>query len=417
MAGHLNHGLRPEAEKESELCAAFCEELGVPFAGGKADARAIAQTFRLSIAEAARRARYEFLQQAAHQLDCAVIVTGHTADDHAETILLNLSRGTGLRGAAGIAQQRDNIVRPILAATRAETRAFCTERGLWFHDDPTNFLEDAPRIRIRQQVMPALTAINPRAMEALARFAELAREEDAFLDQAAGSLLQQAERPSEHPLAFLTRDLEIRLDRAFLVAAPAVLRRRALRLLARYLGTELDHEHAESLAAQLVSGEEEAIDLPGGEVRLRLQAEDVLAERIQEEEPFRYPVTLPGETFADAMGWVLTATVTPPDDYQRPARSLDVKIDAKATKGGLHFRSAQTGERMQPLGMDGTKLISDMLRESGLSRHARRRLPLVCDLVGPVWIPGIAIASRVAITPTSREAIHLKFGAIGPEQP
>lgn len=417
VAGHLHHGLRPEAQREADLCAAYAEQLCVPFVGGRADTQIIAQNMGIGLEEAGRRARYEFLQQAAQRLDCSVIVTGHTADDHAETVLLNLTRGTGLKGAGGIPSRRDNIVRPLLHVSRASTRAFCEERGLWFHDDPTNFEPEIPRVRVRQVVLPELSAINPKVVDALNRFAELAREEDEFLDGAAAALLEQLEVVNDDPLAFLTRDVEISIRRGGLQAAPIVLRRRCLRLLAGMMGTELDRDTVETILGALAEEEAYAIDLAGGETRLRLTPVQLKIELVQEEEPFRHPLTLPGETLAETMGWVLTASHASPTDFLRPRRSLDVKIDADKVRGGLHFRSGQVGERITPLGMEGSKLVSDILQESGLSRHARRRLPLVCDMVGPIWVPTLAIAQRVAIDDESARAIHLTFGAIVPNQP
>jgi tRNA(Ile)-lysidine synthase len=122
VAAHLHHGQREEAETELKLCQAFAESLNIPFVSGRADVPRLAQDIRIGLEEAGRNARYGFFQQAAYQTGCDLIATAHTRDDHVETVLFNITRGTGMSGLAGIPERRDSIVRPLLPFTRQETR-------------------------------------------------------------------------------------------------------------------------------------------------------------------------------------------------------------------------------------------------------------------------------------------------------
>lgn len=402
VAAHLHHGQREEADREQRLCEATAEGLGVPFATGRADVPRLARDRRMSMEEAGREARYGFFRQAAARLECSLIATAHTRDDHVETVLFRIARGTGLAGLAGIASSRDGIVRPLLPFSRAETRAYCETRGLWFHDDPANDDLANSRVRVRKEVLPALRAINPEADAAVARLAALADEEDRFLDGAAAAALERAEIPLNGTLAFLTRDVEIAFDRRTLDHLPAVLLRRAARLSARALGAELDYEGATAV----LKSERGSLTAEGGEVALEWDGERLHGRVLRPTAPFRYPLTLPGETESDEFGWKLTAY--PVEEAETPVRaSLVAEVDRSLVRGGLHFRGFAAGDVMRPLGFDGTRKLSDLLSEAGLTPAARTRLPIVCDLIGPLWAPGVCLDERAR--PKGEAAVRLQF--------
>src|ERR671913_17081 len=131
---------------------------------------------------AARAARYGALWPAADELGCAWLATGHTLDDQAETVLLQLLRGAGPDGLAGMAVRSGRLLRPLLRARRSETRACCAAIGLAWREDPTNAGDGPLRNRVRQQLLPLLEELRPGATQALARTAALAADERAWLD-------------------------------------------------------------------------------------------------------------------------------------------------------------------------------------------------------------------------------------------
>ena len=403
VAAHLHHGQRNEADREQKLCEATAEALGVPFATGRADVPRLAHDRKIGLEEAGREARYGFFRQAAARLECGLIATAHTRDDHVETVLFRLARGTGLAGLAGIPANRDGIVRPLLPFSRAETRAYCEERGLWFHDDPANEDRANARVRVRLDVLPALREVNPAADAAIARLAAMADEEDRFLDGAAAAALEQAETRLNGELSFLTQDVEAAFDRRTLDHLPAVLLRRAVRLVARSLGAELDHHQS----ATILQGEKDSVTAEGGEVVLEWDATRLHGRVLRPTVPFRYPLTLPGETESYEFGWRLVAY--PVDHAAAPTRaSLNVEIDRAVVRGGLHFRSFAKGDTMRPLGFDGTRKLGDLLAEAGLTPAARARLPIVCDLVGPLWAPGVCLDERARAKEGAAIAIRLE---------
>lgn len=299
---HLNHGLRGErGERDARRVEELAGRLGHEVVVGSAAVGERAAAARDNLEQAARRARYEFLAAAARGAGACAVVAAHTLDDQAETVLLNLLRGSGAEGLGGIRPERPveessevSLLRPLLGwARRAETEGYCRARGVEFVADEMNEDERFARVRVRRRLLPLLETFNPRASEALARTAELLREDAAALELAAARLLEEATGGA--PAAFdesaaarhrrgddggaAVRDDEGEAAGArvvgarplrvgVLAGASAALRRRALRQwIARGRGDLRRVERAHVFAVErLLEGERggRVAELPGG---------------------------------------------------------------------------------------------------------------------------------------------------------
>lgn len=414
VAAHLNHQQRPEAAQDVQAVQAFCDARQIPLVVGKADVPQIARDLKIGLEEAGRHARYTFFQQAAYQTQAHLVATAHTLDDLLETVVLNLARGAGLSGLAGIPEQRENIVRPLLPFTRQETQNYCQESGLLTLHDSANDNLDFARVRVRRRIVPELETINPEVRQNVLRNTALIREEDQFLDGMAAAALEKAERPPNGQLAFLTADCELVLDRETLAVLPDVILRRALRLAFNVLGANLDHHQTTSLAQTVRQPQTASLTAEGGKVVAEIDPQSLHLRDLNPTEPFRFPLTIPGETVSDHFGWQLVAENWSPTDYKREPRALEAVIDPTALRGSLFFRSAEPGDRFQPLGLEGTQSVADLLTNLKLTLAAKKRLPIICDMIGPVWVPGAAIAERAKIQPDSRRALRIKFEPIRP---
>lgn len=211
-AAHFNHELRGEqADRDEAFVRETCAAWGVPCAFGRGDTRALARRQRLTLEEAARRLRYQFLEQIAQDQSCPVILTAHHADDNAETMLLNLVRGTGIRGLAGIPPTRDRIARVLLDVSREELSAYAEEHRIPWVTDETNYDPDAAsRNLLRWKVLPVLREINPRAVSHMGDTADELWEINRMLDRRIQWLTRQETSVSEKGVAI---SLEV-LDRA-----------------------------------------------------------------------------------------------------------------------------------------------------------------------------------------------------------
>jgi tRNA(Ile)-lysidine synthase len=409
VAAHLHHGQRPEADTELKLCQAFAEELSVPFVSGKADVPRLASDQRIGLEEAGREARYAFFQQAAFRTQCVLIATAHTLTDNVETILLNIARGTGLAGLSGIPEKRDNIIRPLMLFSREETRAYCADRGLWTHDDPANEDLSFSRARVRHRILPELRAINPSAEDAICRLAAIAGDEDRFLDSMAAAALERCEQSPNGDLSFLTADVEIVLDRAVVSTLPPVLFKRAIRLVAAVLGASLSSEQTEALLQGIASINKGSITAEAGEVAIEWDSDRVHARVLTPTEPFRNSLEIPGEIVSEEFGWILSAQVQSPTLEKALRAALETELDVNKVKGSLHFRTVKQGDTMQPLGFSGTRKLSDLLSEAKLTKAARSRLPIICDMVGCLWAPGVCLDSRAAPDKNTERVVQLRF--------
>jgi len=190
VVAHLDHALRAESAAEAATVAATAARLGLAAEVRRADVQALATAEHRSLEDAGRQARYRFLEEAAATIGPeALIATAHTADDAAETMLLRLARGSGLRGVRGIPARRGRIVRPLLSARRATLRASLDAAGIPYVTDPSNAELAHARNRVRAELLPSLERVSPAAVEALLRFGRLAADDDDLLDSLASAEL------------------------------------------------------------------------------------------------------------------------------------------------------------------------------------------------------------------------------------
>ncbi|MEZ5163560.1 MAG: tRNA lysidine(34) synthetase TilS [Fimbriimonadaceae bacterium] len=416
VAAHLHHGMREEADIEMRQCAEFCDSLGVPIVTGRAEVPRMAKELGVGLEEAGREARYNFFRQAAFQTECDWIATGHTQDDQIETVLFHMARGTGLAGLAGIPEVRNGIIRPLLPFTRAEIREYCETNSFWFHDDPANSEIDLSRVRLRERVIPEFEKVHPGFRAGILRLSDSAQEDEAFLNGLAAQILERAEIQLNGSLNFITMDCEMAFSRVELAHAPDVLRRRALRLAVQYLGGKLSYEQADTWSSAILGKENSSFTSDQPSVILEVKEDSLTLRQAAIDQPFRFHLTIPGETESEVFGWKLVAQDWDVEDYKRIPASLDIVIDRDQTKGELFFRSVQDGDKILPLGGTGHKKIADIYQEMGLTLAARRRLPIICDMVGPIWIPGGRMDDRVKITPQTNRALRLSFEPLHPVQ-
>ncbi|MDQ2686364.1 MAG: tRNA lysidine(34) synthetase TilS [Armatimonadota bacterium] len=245
QAAHLDHRLRgDDSAADAAFVAAFCAERNIPCHIGSADVTALVRERKLSVQQAARTLRYQFLDETANAINADKIATGHTQDDQTETVLLNILRGSGLDGLRGIPRQRGRFIRPLLDVSRAEVTAYVTANGLSPRLDASNLAADHyTRNRLRLELLPQLARdYNPGVRQALLRLSQIAARDADYIAQQAHSALADVT---------MTKDAsQWVLDRNKLLALHPGLLRHALRTaLAQFRGTSesITHEHLEPL--------------------------------------------------------------------------------------------------------------------------------------------------------------------------
>ena len=402
---HLDHGLRGEAGAAD---AAFVREvaasLGLPATVKHLPPGALAARGR-SLQEAARAARYAFLTEAAEGAGATRIAVAHTADDVAETVLMNLLRGSGPAGLRGIPPVRDRrIIRPLLTVRRQQVEAFARARRLRFRLDPSNTDPRFLRNRIRQRLLPFLEKeFNPQVVECVARAAALLEEDHAYLEGEAASV------PGGIPLEAVP-----------LRALPPPIRRRVLlRALRAALspGSRVRLEHVLAVEALLESGGERgAVRLPGG-LEARIQGE-----RLAIGPPgsggadfLPLPVTLPlaGEarwgSFRATAALGREAAEVPTPEARGSRACFRVTLDADRLQPPLTLRAWQPGDAYRPTGAPGRRKLQDLFTDAKVPRGRRRRVPVLADTAGVVWVAGFRPDARAAATSATTRPLTLQL--------
>ena len=280
VVAHLDHGLREESGKDAEWVSELAKSLGYKVATARANLKTrrkkalktSAAKPERNLEQAARNARYEFLRKTARDKDSNIVLTAHTQDDQAETILMRLLRGSSAEGLSGTSPVRElvagskvKLVRPLISwARRADTEDYCARRQVDFRVDEMNNNEAFSRVRVRQQLLPLMKSFNNRIVETLNRTASLLNEDATALSDAAKKLLELAsQEPGENNETNLPA-----LNVAVLSHAPAAVRRRALReWILRSRGDLRRVEMVHLLAVEkLLKGERggRVAELPGG---------------------------------------------------------------------------------------------------------------------------------------------------------
>jgi len=413
---HFDHKLRGQDEAAADLdfVRSLPSGLNAPFAHGSGDVGSRARDNHESLEDAARRLRYSFLAEQAALAAASCVLTGHTMDDQAETVLLHLIRGAGLDGLAGMRPRSPwpfgpgpELARPLLCLTREETVRYCAESGIQPRQDPTNLLPIATRNRVRSQVIPLLGEINPRITQALVRLAASAAEDIDYLSELTYDVF--AEHARVKPGSVL-------LVRSLLNSFPRALTARLVaRAVAHISGTPagLEGDHIEAVL-DLASSPPGTLSLPGG-VTVSSDSHSVLFHRGRPPRAEPVPATtlhIPGGTRIP--GGLIRARIEDPPHNPHSHDPLHAYLDAARTGLDLTVRSRRPGDRLRPLGLGGEKKLQDILVDAKVPARDRDGVPLVCGAVGIIWVAGHCIDQRYALGPDSRQALHLSLRSSPP---
>ncbi|MGE0494413.1 MAG: tRNA lysidine(34) synthetase TilS [Vulcanimicrobiota bacterium] len=380
-AAHLDHALRAESEADRIFCQELCARLAVPFHWKRVEVASLGQ----SSEAAGREARYRFLAELG-----LPVLTAHTLDDQAETVLMRCIEGTGLAGLSGIEPQRqDGVHRPLLGFRREQLRAYLRALGESWREDPTN-QSDQPRSRIRHQLLPRLEEWNPRVCKALVGLADEARLTNDMLTEMARRELDRQPDPQ-------------RLSIARLKALHPALQRQVLRLACR---ERLGRVHLEALVELLDKESGKRILLPGRRQVRRQQGELILEElRSQRPPPSPTPFELrPG--VQDFAGFGLRLRV---ERSAAAARSSwEVVLDADRLTGNLVVRSRRPGDKMRLTRAEGSQSLKKFFQQQAIPDHERDFIPILAHRGAPVWVIGHCVDVRYLAGESTSRAYRLQ---------
>lgn len=416
---HLNHRLRgADADEDAYYVAALAGRMGLPATVEARDVEAYRQEHHLSPEEAAREVRYAFLGETAEAAGAAYIAVGHTADDRVETVLMNLLRGTGLRGLRGLLPvssrpvspgRKMTIIRPLLEVTRQATSDYCRENNLETRLDATNLAEVPFRNRVRHRLLPLLRSFNPQVNASLLRTARLAADDIDFIDTEVARIV---------PAVLQEKGGVVIIDKPGVLSLHPALRRYVLRAALKKLRGDLkdiEAAHIEDMMAALEKPAGRVIGLPD---RLWLAVEYdrfVLGEDTSALCPLpplagESVLSVPGTSTIS--GWSIIAELISPE--QAGEAGIDESgyaayFDADEIGTQLTVRARRTGDRFVPLGMTGEKKLNRFMMDERIPRSWRARVPLLVTGETIAWVAGWRIDDRFKVTAATRRVLRVTF--------
>ncbi len=394
IAAHINHGIRgQEAFDDAEFCRNFSRNLQIPFEYLEVDCVASAKSKGISVEECGREIRYDFFNSLCTD-DSYTIATAHNANDNAETILFNLSRGAGLKGVCGIPSVRGNIIRPLIYCTRQEIEGYCHENGLSFVTDSTNLCDDYTRNKIRHNVLPVLGEVNSAAVKNISSFSTKVSSVCDFMEKTAQKALKDAVLQD----GYYSCEYLLSLHNA-------VLSECIILLFSYFSQRRLDTEKVISIIGLLSSG---------GRIQIY---SNIYAEVIKNKFRFFEYDTDSGdselylEDFDNKCipfnGYNVKVTKYGNNLKKVNKNVLDNSVDCDKIVGSLKIRTRSEGDKFSLYHRKVTKSLKKLFNELSVPVEERDRIPVLCDDIGVVWVYSLGTDSRCRINEDSCNIIFI----------
>ena len=375
LAVHVNHSIRgEEADRDERFSREVADMLGVDFLSERIDVPSLAEKCGLGIEEAARNARYDFfgkLISCRPELGC--IAVAHNSTDNLETVIFNLMRGAGSLGLSGISPMRDNIIRPLIASSKAEITAALNENSIPYVTDSTNLVADYTRNYIRLEVIPKLSRLSASPEESARRAGENLRADDEYITSVANEFLKGRD-------ALLCSDLKALHFSVF---------SRAVSLFARRAGClSLERVHFDAIRS-LLQKENFSVSLPGDFEWVSEYGLCRICKRTQQRA--LYGEISEGENVFDDIGMSVVYSSDPGEKTFSNVYnfSIQAKLSSAIINGSVYFRSRADGDAYKYGG--ATRRLKKLFNDCKIPPSVRDKIPVFCDDSGILWVPGFGV--------------------------
>ena len=381
-AAHFNHLIRgEEAERDENFVKDFCRNNGIKLYVGQGDVPAFAKEKGVSLETAARQMRYDYLSR----INKDFIATAHTASDNLETVIFNLTRGTAIDGLCGIPPKRDIFIRPLIYASREQIEEYCNENDIPFVTDSTNLSDDYTRNKIRHNIVPILKEINTSVEKAIIRMSASLREDSIYIYKEADRILTT----SIDQNGFLILDDILPLDIAL-----------KKRIIKKYVSdvtkqSNLEAVHIDSVI--YIMDKSGKTDLPGGWTAVSSggKLKVVKSDTAQRKTEYIVEITETDNNFFEK---------------NQNVNNLLLKnaIDCDKIVGKYTVRTRCTGDSIRLKNRGCTKTLTKLYNECNIPVDERDVIPVIADEKGVIWIYGIGVAHRCAISDKSKKILMIK---------
>ena len=394
-ACHINHLLRgDESFRDENFVRELCEKLGVELFVLQCDINKLASERNLGSEECGRQVRYDFLNKNATRLG-AKIATAHTSTDSMETILMNISRGSGIKGARGIPPKRDNIIRPLILASRADTEEYCKAHNIPYVNDSTNSERLYTRNKVRLDVVPVLRGINPSIEEAFLRFSKSMKELDEFIEKSAQNTLSESKIENGYSCEKLKK-----LDKPILV--------RTIEILCSKENIEPESVHIELIEKAIKNSG--AVSIKNGIIAIssqgifRIYHKNSLNDSERKSE---IPVFI--NSSAMICNKNIRTELVNMEEFLARAKFIKnlftISLDYATISDGAVFRNRKAGDFIAPKDRGLTKPLRKLMSEMKIPAEKRDSAILLADENNILWAEEIGVSEQCSVKNTTQKVL------------
>lgn len=398
-AFHLNHLIRKSADKEQEFCAKLCKKLSIPFYTEKFNVKSFAVKNKISVEEAGRKVRYDYLNKYALKLDFNLIATAHNADDNAETVLLNLTKGTGIKGIAGIPVKRENIIRPVLCLRKNEILDYLKKNKIKFVIDESNLSEQYERNFLRLKVIPLIESkLNPQFINSILTTSINLQSFNNYLNKILADI--------EKKYVVETND-EVKIKINLFTEQENFIQTEILR---KVLTEKLELNPSKKDIEKIISLSKKQVgSVETFKQKLKALRESnsitIFTDKSLPEKSIPIKV---GESKRFDSGKIKISQVSERDVKLTLDKNVEY-VDGELTGESFLIRKWKDGDKFHPIGMKGTKKLSDYLNDIKVEAKEKRNQYVLLSKNRIVWIVGKRLDDRFKLKPETKTIYKLEL--------
>jgi tRNA(Ile)-lysidine synthase len=402
---HVQHGIRgKEADEDAKFVENLCLEKGIKFNVYYFDVKKLAKESKLSEEEMGRKVRYQVFKEASTQFDANKIVLAHHMNDNAETIIINLLRGTGIKGMGGIRPVRDNIIRPLIECSRLEIENYCLNNHIEYRNDYTNNMEIYTRNKIRHTVIPYIqNNFNQNFIGNIVNTASIFRSEDEFIENIVIDYMKNIVKAN-------TKEYIIDLDR--FMELDIVIKRRLIRQILGQIRSlkDIEYKHINQIVQLADKQVSKRINLPKGLIAKKTYNSIVIKFLGENKDKLiDYEIKDLSPIYINELDKHIEFKLIKDKKNNIPKNLYTKWFDYDKIKYNLKVRSRESGDIIAIKGINGTKKLKKFYIDCKIPKEDRDTIPLLADGQNIIWIIGYRISEEYKVTTSTKNILEVRY--------
>lgn len=407
VVAHINHCIRGESAVEDQIFVeSLAKKMNLQVFSEIINVKQVAKEKDISVEEAGRIVRYEYFEKIAENIKAKKIAVGHNKNDVAETILLNLIRGSGMDGLKGIEPVKGNIIRPLIEISRNDIEDYCKENNLEYRIDKTNNQTEYSRNKVRLELIPYIqNNLNPNVVNSLCRTAQIIKEENAFINTLTSKAYDSHAKQTKGVVKVRIKDF---------LAFDDIIQKRIIRMAVTKINGSskaLERKHVEEIIELARNNKTGTYKKVPTNIIARIEYGYlvIVANSDEKKELFCYDILVPGKTKVPELKAEVVTNIAKLEELKETSNENCCLIPMQYLKEGLCIRNRRNGDIINPTGMLGTKKLKDFFIDSKIPQKKRDSIPLIALENEIFWIIGIRHSNKCKITNDIQEVLVVEY--------